>query len=132
VLFGKENKADAELFRRPDELDENSAEDRLTIEAFIRGLQKLTSIELLGATKKHCIPTLCRRCKDLLKPNFEFWKACKVKGREVEDGARRLECPLCQLISDCQPSVTDSQIANTNGSQKEAYAILKVGHLNGM
>ncbi|ERF76416.1 hypothetical protein EPUS_06974 [Endocarpon pusillum Z07020] len=131
------SKADPKAGPRPDELGGCSAEDRMTLAPFIRGLQKLTSMESLEATKKHCVPSLCHHCKQLLDSDVGLRGSGKLKRREVEDGARRLKCPLCQLLVDCLPPVTASHISNTTCSsgrshmvQNTTHAVLKVGLLN--
>ncbi len=139
MLLDTENKANTEPRRRPDKLDGISAEDRLTIEAFLRGLQKLISMESLEAIKRDCVPTICPCCKQLVDSNFEFWRPGKLKRREVEVGALKLQCPLCRLIVDCLPPITDFQIPNTKRfsglsprPQNMTHAVLKVGRLDGM
>jgi hypothetical protein len=117
ALFSEEE-AGLEQGQRPDALDGNSTEDTPNaIEGFLRTVQKLTSMGSLEVTKKDSVPSLCTRCQkisSLSRPSKLMW-------REVEDGASRLECPLCQLIVDCLPE-----------AQNMNSVVFKVGLLDGM
>jgi hypothetical protein len=110
------------------------AEEKVPQDSYtcIDRLPKLTSMESLVDTKRHKVPQLCSRCKELTKT----WNLSKLKWREVEDGAQRLDCPLCQMIIGSLPGVTavlsHGMNAKTSSKSKDiTHAVLKVGRLDG-
>src|SRR6266536_4688928 len=109
-------------------------EARLRGQSLLDFLLELTSMESLKVPKKANQFALCPSCTEL----SVSWSFGKLKWREVEKGAKYLECPLCQILMDCLPfaafsEVQDSKRSSTlSGNQPSmTHAVLKIGRLDG-
>jgi hypothetical protein len=114
---------------------ETKAMDPVTLTAYLpfwlslKDLMSFTDAKDQELTKT---PVLCSRCEESTKS----LRTDRITRQRVDETARELACPLCQLIIDCVPpgsNTTDAlkkaDPAARSGPQEEIqrHAILKVG-----
>ena len=99
----------------------------LAIQNLLVGLTKLANMDNI-AVERGGHRKLCTRCKERSFP----WQTGSLKWKEVEEGARTLECPICQFLKDWLPVYHLSTLKREPERPNAVRAVLKIGRLDGM